>query len=134
MIFGAELPDSTHAGTLEDPWVLYKSQTVHIGWTPYPEDVVLVKAECQVAFRIGDATEPGEYTTTHTVTDQMLLNDQEHPKLPIWIYVENLANGTYWFRVRVTDVNGNVSDWTTAQVFVKDWKALEPPGGCAIFR
>lgn len=133
MLFGAPAPDGTHAGTLEDPWVLYNSQTVGITWDPY-ESAVLASADCQVAFRIHDATEPGEYTTTYTVTDTALLNDPVKPKLPLRVYVENLANGTYWFRVRVSDVNGNVSPWTAPQVLVKDWKALEPPGGCAIFR
>ena len=134
MLFGAPAPDVDHAGTLDDPWVLYNSQTVGITWDAYPEGTVIASADCQVAFRIGGATEPIEYTTTYTVTDQALLNDPLKPKLQLYTYVENLANGTYWFRVRVSDVNGNVSTWTAPQVLTKDWKALEPPGGCAIFR
>jgi hypothetical protein len=133
MLFGAEFPDVPHVGNLVDPWVLYNSPTVALTWNPYV-GIELVKAECQVAFRIGDATTPGDFTTTYTITDTALLNDPVTPKLPLRQYVENLANGTYWCRVRVTDSNGNESDWSELLVFVKDWKAIEPPGGCALLR
>lgn len=122
------IPTEVHAGTVEDPWVLFNSATVRISWdNPYTTQTV--RADFQAINSAGTVV-----AEDSLVGSELFPQDAERHELGVYGLAGGLANGVYQFKVRVWDENGNVSDWSQAIYVRKEWQELAPPGGCVILR
>jgi len=55
--------------------------------------------------------------------------------IPIRADMEVLPNeAVYYARAKITDSNGNTSEWSPKLWFRKNWRTLPPPTGCVLLR
>ncbi len=129
-LFAAEpppVPDTPHAGTREDPCVLWNSLTLGLVWDNSWADRQIARADAEVYTE--DAT---LQETLSFVGEALFPRDTPTHKMGIFQKVATHPNGLYYCRVRVWDTNGNVSGWSSDLWYRKDWVQLQPPGGCRI--
>jgi hypothetical protein len=123
------IPTPSHAGTKEDPWPLYNTQTISAGFDNTYQETQIVRADVEVLDESGNKIDE-----TSLAGIVFFPKDQTVFKIPIRAEVELLVNGLYSIRSRVWDEHGNVSDWSEPIWGRKLWQPLESPGGCVIFR
>jgi hypothetical protein len=123
------IPIVVHAGTQADPAVLYQSATVKVAWDNNYNGRQISRADIEVC--TPDGTVVGEWTESGNA---LFPTDAVQHIFPLRPYVETLANGTFYGRLRVWDYTGAVSGWSVPLWFNKDWVNLPPPGGCAILQ
>lgn len=123
------IPQKLYAGTREDPWPIFNSPTVSVGFDNAYQDAQVVRADVEI-FGEDDAKAAG----ISIQGEDRFPKDSASWKIPARQHVEPLGNGLYYFRARVWDEHGNVSEWSAACWVRKLWRPLEPPGGCVLLR
>lgn len=128
LILGAAeppIPLTDHAGTQADPMLVYNSQTVGVLFDDRYTGTTVTLARVDVEV----ANEAGVVQTTWALTSGWFVEGAAI-RVPIRTYAEPLPNGIYQIRVRIWDTYGNVSAWAPTVWVSKQWRTLEPPGGC----
>ena len=125
----APIPTEVHAGTVEDPWLIFNSPTVKVAFDNTYTATQLVQVDCVVfdgeGTKVAEFSRQGRELFPRTEARFTLLLRPEVEALP--------NNAVYRLSVRVWDENGNSSGW--AELWArKYWVVLEPPGGCAVLR
>lgn len=123
------IPIEIHAGTQEDPWIVYNSETVKLSFDNTYAETQIVRTDAEILgsddVKITDVSVIGAENFDSALTAW---------SIPIYETVSELPNGLYYIHARVWDENGNVSDWSEQCWIKKQWQELSPPGGCVILR
>ena len=128
LILGAAepaIPITDHAGTQADPMLAYNTETLGLSFndTYTAANVTLARIDVEIL----DAQ--GANVAAWAITTGWFLEGAAW-RIPIRQYAELLDNGVYQMRVRVWDTYGSVSAWAPAVWISKQWRTIEPPGGC----
>lgn len=128
LIIGAAeppVPVTPHAGTAADPWPVYNTAEVSVAFDDAytTANIALARIDVDVLSESGAPVTTWTVTTGWTAADGMI-------KMPIRGQATTLANGMYQVRVRVWDVFGNASAWSTPVYAAKQWRTVPTPGGC----
>lgn len=117
--------------TESDPGPLWNTETVRLqfedAYTPAGRTLITIETEI--------------YNSVEVLVQHVEVHDEEgiEPvdgkfQIPVYQYVEALPDGIYHSRLRVVDLDGNVSGWAPFIYFRKAWLPLPPPGGCVLVR
>lgn len=127
LVLGADapIPIVEHAGTLEDPDLVYNTATVAVAFDDAytAAGVLIARVDCEVATNTGTLVSTFSWTSGWTIADGIV-------RVPIRVEATTLANGGYQVKVRAWDTFGNVSAYSDPYYVVKQWRVVERPGGC----
>jgi len=129
VLLGAVVPPielEPHAGTLEDPWPVYNSETVSLTWdaTPYDDiGATIIAADIQL---YGGPL--GELIADFNARQGAVLRVGPEYRVHVRSLFVNQPNGPFSFQVRVYDTSGNQSPWSERVFVKKTWTDLPSPG------
>lgn len=119
-------------GTIDDPYPLYKTDTVKIVWDN-PAGIDLAEL---VAGEVAIYTEAGASgdMTKRVLTKMLVFQVPGAPKnaIPLKPEIDALPDGTYWCSVRIQRVDMVWSPFAAEVVIKKNWVPWSPPAGCRI--